>query len=275
MGLLNNLRFFDVSQHFMRHTLIIASFNKNITRLYLLVLLFFGQSSFGQTDTSFGKPIFWYRVSDPWAMFMGAEGPVFILYESGKILFWKNGAYRLTQTTKQENEEIISDLSLNDTLFIRSRFVNAIDPNNEIVCCDQPSYTISVRKDTINRISVLGSINNRIYRKRFPDKFLADHDFIVNFDDDKAIRWIPEKFEVLLSDYSHSPDTPIKWPSGWPDLNSPSTRVQNGYATSIYLDKKYLKKLTKLLKQRKEKQAFEINGRKYFIGYRFPIPGLY
>ena len=83
----------------------IASSNKTMTRLLLILSLLIGQISFGQTtDTTFGRPILWYRVSDPWAMFMGAEGPVFILYESGKILFWKNRAYRLTQTTDQERE---------------------------------------------------------------------------------------------------------------------------------------------------------------------------
>ena len=248
-----------------------------MTPLLLFTFLLLGQFAIAQhKDTSLGKPLFWYRVSNPWAIFMGAEGPIFILYASGKILFWKNGGYQLTQVTEQEREELFSDLHLYDTLFSKSRFINAIDPNNEIVCCDHPTYTISFRRDTVNRITVLGSIRNNTYRKRFPPPFLSVHDFITNFHDDKAIAWLPEKIEILLSDYSHSPDTPIKWPSSWPDLNRSDTRMQNGgYATSIYLDKKYFGQLKKLLKQRKEKQAFEINGRKYFVGYRFPIPGLW
>ncbi|RZK09197.1 MAG: hypothetical protein EOO46_13705 [Flavobacterium sp.] len=250
---------------------------KAMTRLLLFILLLLGQVAFAQyKDTSLGKPIFWYRVNDPWAMFIGAEGPVFILYDSGKILFWKNGAYQLAQADDQELSELKSDLHLHDTLFFQSRFINAVDPENGIVCCDHPTYTISYRIDTVNNITVLGSIRNSKYRKHIPDQFLAVHDFVSNFDDDKAIFWAPEKVEVLLSDYSHSPDSPIKWPSDWPDLSSPDTRKQGGgYATSIYLDKKYLKQLNKLLKQRREKQAFEINGRKYFVGYRFPIPGLW
>jgi hypothetical protein len=177
--------------------------------------------------------------------------------------------------TEQEKEELASELLLNDTLFSKSRFINAVDPRNELVCCDYPTYTVSNYKDTVNRITVLGSIRHTAYRKHIPSKFLTIHDFITNFDDDKAIVWVPEKIEVLLSDYSHSPDTPIKWPNDWPDLNSPETSKSGGYVTSIYLDKKNFKQLKKLLKQRREKQAFEINGRKYFIGYRFPIPGLW
>jgi hypothetical protein len=54
-----------------------------MTRLFFFILLFVGQISFGQkSDTTFGKPIFWYHVSDPWSMFMGTEGPLFILYNS-------------------------------------------------------------------------------------------------------------------------------------------------------------------------------------------------
>lgn len=82
-------------------------------RLFIFFFLFVGQSSFAQTSgTSFGKPIFWYRVSDPWAMFMGAEGSIFILYNNGKLLFWKNGAYNLTQLDEDEKSQVISDLDL-------------------------------------------------------------------------------------------------------------------------------------------------------------------
>ena len=248
-------------------------------RFLFLILLLTGQFAFGQSkDTTFGKPIFWYHVSDPWAMFMGAEGPVFILYNSGKILFWKNGAYRLTQIDEQEKEELISELDLNDTLFRKSRNFDATnpDPNSNLIgATDNPTYTISLNFDTLIRISVYGYINSKEYRKRFPQKFLSVHDFILNFDDDKEIKWIPEKIEVMLSDYSNSPDISIKQPTGWPDMNSPDARKSAGYATSIFIDKKYFGQLVKMIKQRREKQAFEINGKKYFIGYRFPIPDLY
>ena len=248
-----------------------------MTRLFLFLLLFIGQCSFGQADTSFGKPIFWYRVSDPWAMFMGAEGPPFILYDNGKILFWKSGGYNVTQLDEGEKMELISELNLGDTLFQKSRFYNVTnsEPNVEIMATDNPSYSVFVKLDTLVRVSIYGYISSKKYRKRFPSQVLKIHDFILNFDADKYIKWVPEKIEVMLSNYSHSPDTPIQWPTNWTDLNSPDTRKQGGYVTSIFLDKKYFNQLTNLIKKRREKQAFEINGKKYFIGYRFPIPGLY
>ncbi|MBY0481100.1 MAG: hypothetical protein K2Q21_07080 [Chitinophagaceae bacterium] len=249
-----------------------------MTRLLIFIFLFIGLSSFGQIgDTSFGKPIFWYRISDPRAMFMGAEGPLFILYINGKILFWKNGAYNLTQVEEGEKTQLISELNLTDTLFKKSRFFNATisAPNGEILATDNPSYSVFVKLDTLVCVSVCGYVSSKDYRKRFPSQVLNIHNFILNFDAEKSIKWIPDRIEIMLSDYSHSPDIPIQWPTNWPNLNSPDTRKQGSYVTSIFLEKKYLNQLTELLKKRREKQAFEINGKKYFIGYRFPIPGLY
>jgi hypothetical protein len=247
-------------------------------RLLFLILLFVRQVSFAQTsDTSFGKPIFWYRVSDPWAMFMGAEGPVFILYNNGKLLFWRNGEYNLSQLNEDENLQLTSELDLKDPFFDKSRYFNATnsDPNGLIIATDNPSYTAFVMRDTLVRVSVYGYISSKEYRKRFPPQILQIHNFILNFEPDKSYQWTPDKVEVMLSDYSNSPDAPIKWPSGWPDINSSDTRKQGDNVTSIFLDKKYFRQLKKLIKNRKEKQAFEINRKKFFIGYRFPIPGLY
>jgi hypothetical protein len=208
---------------------------------------------------------------------MGSEGPPFILYDMGKILFWKNGGYNVTQLDEGEKMELINELNLRDTLFKKSRFYNATnpEPNGDIIATDNPSYSVWVNLDTLVRVSVYGYISSKEYRKRFPLQVLKIHDFILNFEADNSTRWIPNKIEVMLSDYSHSPDTPIQWPANWPDLNSPDTRKKEGYVTSIFLDKKYISQLTKLIKKRREKQAFEINEKKFFIGYRFPIPGLY
>lgn len=247
-------------------------------RLTLFVFLFVAQLCFGQTsDSSFGKPVFWYHVSDPWAMFMGAEGPPLILYENGKVLFWKRGCYNVAQIEAGEMSELIGELNLRDTLFSRSRFYNATnpDPTGEIMATDNPSYSVYVNLDTLVYVSVYGYISSKEYRKRFPAQVLKVHDIVVNFDIEESSKWVPEKIEVMLSDYSHSPDNPIPWPTDWPDLNSSDVRKQNGYVTSIYLDKKYLNQLEKLMKNRREKQAFLISGKKFYLEYRIPIPGLY
>jgi hypothetical protein len=250
-----------------------------MTRLILFCLLFCGNLTFGQkSDTSFGKPIFWYRVTDPWSMFVGASGPSFILYNTGNILFWKNEKYRQIQLSEQEKEDLISELNLTDKLFKNTKFIDATNDDTsqmKIIITDQPSYIAYINFDTLVHVSVYGNMRSNEFRKRFPRPILNIHNFVLNFNDEQAIDFIPDKIEILLSDYSHSPDTPIQWPKGWHDLNNENTKNTSGYEKSIFLDKKYFTKLTKLIKKRRQKQAFEINGKKYFVGYRFPIPGLY
>lgn len=244
-------------------------------RLLLPALLFWGHTSFGQkSDTSLGKPLFWYCVNNPWAMFVGASDVQFVLYNTGNILFQENGSYQRLQLSHQETKDVIAELNLHDKFFRNTKLIDVTNDDTsqmKIIITDQPSYTAYIDLDTVVRVSVYGSIRNNEFRKRFPRPMLNIHNFILDFNDTEATDWIPDKIEVLLSDYSHSPDTPIPWPNGWPD----DTKFITGYPTSIFLDKKYFSQLTRLIKNRKEKQAFEINGKKYFVGYRFPIPGLY
>jgi hypothetical protein len=77
----------------------------------------------------------------------------------------------------------------------------------------------------------------------------------------------------MVWDYSHSPEEPLEWPDRWPDLKNENT-VDRESIYSIYLDSKYFSELNELLQQRKEKQAIEINGKKYSVSYRLPFPNL-
>jgi hypothetical protein len=97
---------------------------------------------------------------------------------------------------------------------------------------------------------------------------------IHSFEDEQAVDWIPDKIEIMLSDYDNALGEPIPWPADWPDFNSPgSRRWENGGGT-IFLDKRYFPKLLRLLASRKEKQAILINGNKFYAGYRLPMPGV-
>jgi len=242
-----------------------------MTRLLFFALLLVGQFLFAQktVDNDFGKPVLWYTVYDPWAMFMGADGPIFILYQNGKVIYWRDKAYHFAEIPKFDVNEIISELNLNDTFFIKSKSIQAT------YSTDQPSYVLKTNLDTVKYFSVYGSINSKEDRKNIPRQLRDVYDFVTKFEDDKATNWLPDKIEIMLSDYSNSPDIPIQWPKDWPDLNSPETVTRQDGATSIYLDKKYFDRLVTLLKKRKEKQAIEINGKKFYAEYRFPIPNLY
>jgi hypothetical protein len=247
-----------------------AASQKYMNRLLLFFALFLGQISSAQKmrDSSFGRPVLIYTVYDPWAVFMGADGPILSVYESGKVIFWKNREYRIAQLTKEEKDELLNELNLSDTFFLKSKDIQAT------FSTDQPTYVLETNFDTLKYFSVYGRMNEKESRKNIPKQLSKIYEAILAFDNDDAITWIPEKIEVMLSDYAHSPETPLKWPGNWPDLNSPETVIRQTGVTSIYLDKKYFGDLKKLLRKRKEKQAIEINGRKFYAEYRFPLPNL-
>jgi hypothetical protein len=238
-------------------------------RLLFLLSLFIGQLSSAQkiTDSSFGKPILLYTGFDPWAMFMGADGPLLAVYESGKVIFWKDREYRIAQLGKNGIDELMVEMNLSDTFFLKSKSIQAT------LSTDQPSYVLEINFDTLKYFSVYGRMNDKYARKNIPQQLSKIYDYVLEFDNDDAISWMPDKTEVMLSDYSHSPESPLKWPSTWPDLSSSAVTRQGG-VISIYLDKKYFNELKKLLKKRKEKQAIEISGRRFYAQYRFRLPNL-
>jgi hypothetical protein len=76
----------------------------------------------------------------------------------------------------------------------------------------------------------------------------------------------------MLTDYSHSPEKPLKWPDDWPNLKSAQTVKRSESLYSIYLEKEQFDRFKKLVKKLKEKQAIEINGKKFSVSYRLPFP---
>jgi hypothetical protein len=240
-------------------------------QILLFISLSFGLTSFGQniTDSSFGKPIIWYTVYDPWAMFMGSDAPILTVYESGKVIFWKNKEYRIAQLDKDEKDELINTMGLSDTFFLKSKEIQAT------LSTDQPVYILQTNFDSLKYFSVYGQMDGKESMKNIPRQLSGVYDVVLQFDNENSEQWIPNKIEIMLSDYSHSPETPLKWPSNWPNLLSPETVMNATGVTSIYLDKKYYNDLKNLLRKRKEKQAIEISGKKFYAEYRFPLPNLH
>jgi len=222
----------------------------------------------GQAQSArYGKPVIWYTVYDPWAMFIEADGPVFAVYESGQVIYWKNQKYSTVRLDKSELAEMFTQLSLSDTFFLRSQHISVSGAT------DEPSYVLRINLDTLKSFSVYGNLRDMGALSRVPAVLKTVYEFVTNFDDDRAVNWLPKKIEVLLSDYDYSPEKPIPWPANWPNLKSPETRTWEGGAT-LYLDQRHLNQLKSLIKARTEKQAFLINERKFYAGYRLPLPGI-
>lgn len=238
---------------------------------FALVLI----SCSGQTDKEkYGRPIIALIESDPWLMVIGSDVPTFALYENGQIIYKKivdkETKYFEVTNNKETTQKLIKSFGITDNLMKQEDFIEAS------TATDQPTNILLLNFDPVRQLSVYGQLRNlkNQARKETPKDFLDIYDKIIKFEDNKAIEWLPNTFEVMATKYSYAPEKSLKWNSKWNDIKSESTVKRNEDLYSIYLDKKYYKEFIELLKNMKEKQAVEINGEKYSLTYRLPFPNL-
>ena len=242
--------------------------------LLLVLILFCGQEAISQNqDRDFGKPLVVLTESNPWLMVIGSDVPTLALYDSGRVIYKvttdNRSFYVTTKLDMMQTQAFISSLKLNDEL-------SAID--NEIMASngsDQPTNTLVLNFKELKIKNVYGNLRtdqNAIANT--PQAFLDTYNTIINFKGENATTWIPEYIEVLLTDYSHSPRTPLPWPEEWPNLESKSTVERNDSLYSLYLPKANYEDYLALLNQLKEKQGVQINGTIFSVSTRFPFPNL-
>jgi len=105
-----------------------------------------------------------------------------------------------------------------------------------------------------------------------PPEFLELCKLIRDYDVTGSENWKPEFIEVYIWPYEYAPDDPpVKWPIDWPDCNHP-TSIKRGDSYSIYLESTKSEELYKISSERRQKQAIGINGKKWAISSRNPIP---
>lgn len=231
--------------------------------------------TFGQTlNEEYGHPIIILIETNPWLMIIGSDVPTFALYENGQIIYKKtnNGKdqYYEIKYDFEKTQAIIKTLGITDDLMNQPEDINASN------WTDQPTNIMMFAFDSLKYISVYGDLRSpeSDARIKTPKSFLTVYDSILNFNDANAEKWLPEKIEILATPYDYSPKVPLKWNNEWGNIDSPSTVVRHEDLYSIYIDKKYFKDFISLTKKLKEKQAVEINNKKYSLSYRLPFPNL-
>ena len=246
---------------------------KKILLLLVLVVGLISTTSAQQSSQEWGQPLLVLTETNPWLMVIGSDVPSFALYEGGQIIYrksHKNGnRYYYTNLAKEQQQELLSELLVRDELLQL--------PERTIAsrATDQPTNELVINFDTLLVKRVYGNLrNDNKAREKTPAAFLKIYDKLIDFEDKQASEWLPEKIEVLVTDYHHSPEKPLKWPSSWPSLKSPDTVWRSEKLYSLYLDKKHFKELLNLMDRLKEKQAVEINGKKFSISYRLPFPNI-
>lgn len=243
--------------------------------IFGLLLLFIANHSFGQEwNEEYGQPIVVLVETNPWLMVIGSDVPTFALYENGQIIYkkvvkkkWK---YFEVSNDRETTQKIIKSFGITDSLMDQPDYIKASS------WTDQPNNILLLNLDTLRQISVYGSLAEKQSeaRKNTPKDFLTVYDNIKQFESNGAKDWIPDNIEIMLTDYSHSPEEPKEWPADWPNLESESTVKRNEFLYSLYLSKQNFDDFKKLISELKEKQAVEINGKKFSVSYRLPFPNL-
>jgi hypothetical protein len=246
--------------------------------LVLLIFLFSKYHSYAQ----YGKLVFSFSVSDPWADVIGADVPLFALYEKGDVLYSKKigGELKIYHEvkTKEEKENLVLDFSLNEKA--NRGFLNHYTELTGYT--DQPSNIFYINTDSVYSIIIYGNMEDdslvkaAMQQSKTVDIFEGVRKEIINYNSKTAEEWLPDKIEVMLWDYSHSSSTGIAWPKEWPGLEDKATVSRGDDLYSIYIDKKDIKKLKNYMQKVNEDggNTVLLNKKKWAISYRLPFPGI-
>ncbi len=86
--------------------------------------------------------------------------------------------------------------------------------------------------------------------------------------------WTPQKIEVRLrDDHKYLNSKPVKWPKGWPTLNSFSAHAHGDHAWNVLLDGSELPQLRRLMPFRMSYTAVQMNGKIWAACWRPILPG--
>jgi hypothetical protein len=203
---------------------------------------------------------------DPWLMVIGSDSPSFALYDDGEAIYWTKTGYKSVKLDKADLARLIGRLDLG-TLACLDEYYDAASAT------DQPTEVLTIfNGDKRSSVSVYGSMKSTSVRSKTPKAFITSYDILHAFQRPDARDWLPEKVEVMVWPYAYAPEASIVWPKGWPALDDPGT-VKRGDSYSIFLPSSDYPALTSFLRDRKEKGAVEIGGKKWAVSTRFPFAG--
>jgi hypothetical protein len=244
----------------------------NKTLIFIILTLSTCTINAQNYNVKYGKPVIALIETNPWLMVIGSDVPTFALYENGQIIYKKvsnnKTSYFEIKFSKEKINQFIEKLGINDSL------KNLPENINASYSTYQPTNQLILNFDSVKLVSVYGSLRSPRSedRQNTPSSFLKVYDNITNFKDNSAKQWLPDSIEVMLTDYSHSPEKPLKWPNDWPNLKNGQTVKRGESLYSVYLGNKQFDRFIKFIKMLKEKQAVEINGKKFSMSYRLPFP---
>lgn len=144
---------------------------------------------------------------------------------------------------------------------------------------DQESILLFVRHgdSLIQFVMRAAQISSDSLADSIPESLRSTFTSLRHFRAPAVSSWTPDSLYVFAWPYEYAPDDPpLKWPEGWPNLESAGTEIlpDEFVDTIVKIPMSYGKRLTldSLLSLRRLKQAICISGHKWAVGYRIPFP---
>lgn len=212
------------------------------------------------------QPLAMLTVYDPWAAVLGADSPVFVLYETGQVLYTRinddNAAeYWSVMLDEDERDALVDALDI-------EAFWSLDDYYDLAMITDQPSqvFTVAGELDDPTTVGVYGSLRRTEVRNAAPEVLVNAYDLMVTYVHPDAEPWLPPMFEVIVWPWDTS--DAADWPADFPQLDSPFA-VQREMVTSIYVDIAAYERFAVLAE---DARALRLDGETYAFSVRWPFP---
>ena len=217
---------------------------------------------------------------NPWAMVIGADTPRTAVFRDGTIIRLQQSRLFVSKVTGGERDRLLRAIEPS-WLFWRLRDDYNVMPN----VTDQITTELVINEPKQwKRVQVYGYSpdpwespgSTTFYGGPRPDSLPREvkrlSELLVSLKPAHEVEWEPHYLEVMLWPYEYSPETPLPWPSEWPNLKSPWAFAR-GDSWSVILDGSQRSKLEAFVAKRGERQAIALDGHKWAIAWRPVTPG--
>jgi len=217
------------------------------------------------------QPIILLAECDFWPSEFSLNPVSFALYVDGTVIYWQgdslSGHYVSSHLSKVEVKKLLS-ISHLDHASSFNDFYSIVDVT------DMPTNILVVKTaNGYKTVSVYGPLRRTIPdlpEKKLPSDLQTAFETLFAFQVSRATTWQPLFFEVILGPFAHAKSS-VKWPTYLPTISDAcSVRTKDGYNLLIPIAK--FASYKKFAATLQPKQAVEIDGMKWAISARFPLP---
>lgn len=264
----------------------------------VLALLIIGNAHSTETNQfdsiQSNDPVFAFIEYEHSSWILGAESPDFVLYQDGTVIFRKesntfytcnistntpliNSIHRASQSSLKEHYRTSVHTGHNTFVFfwkdnvikVSGPIPNKVHSHPDI--SSKPDSSIQLTTNGIPRV-IDRSYTEQKLLAEFPEELIHLMKTLSSFDTTQTTKWEPEHIEVMFKPYGSSSESPISWPSEWPDLKHEKTWKRGADAYSVYMPPEYYNDIKALLANQSNKRPLLINGKNMRAFIRIPFP---